>query len=245
MARKRAEKGDSNSDPDVASADQAALAMPAGMASGSLLGRTAAARAIGVSKTTFRRRYEGSLLPAEVGPDGVHRFREEQIRELVIQRGSKSAAPDAYDGAMASAVFCLLDDGVHPVDIVKRLSLDPRAVEALHRQWASMRDTFLVTGDVARKIEELPWLAGPRPIRDGQQLLANLTWDDPASCERCSLETATLCAKCAKAMNGGEAGQRAEQARERKSERERQRRKGEWEREFLPRHLEERRAKKP
>ncbi|HEX9298275.1 MAG TPA: hypothetical protein VF881_20690, partial [Polyangiaceae bacterium] len=119
-----------------------------------------------------------------------------------------------------------------------------RAVEALHRQWASMRDTFIVTGDVARKIEELPWLAGPRPIRDGQQLLANLTWDDPASCERCSLETATLCAKCAKAMNVGEAEQRAEQARERKSEREHQRRKGEWEREFLPRHLEERRAKK-
>src|SRR6266481_6337355 len=89
MARKRAEKGDPNSVRNDASAAQTALAMPAGMAPGSLLGRTAAARAIGVSKTTFRRRYEGSLLPAEVGPDGVHRFREEQIRELVIQRGSK------------------------------------------------------------------------------------------------------------------------------------------------------------
>src|SRR5260370_15380332 len=128
MARKHAKKGDSNSERDNASAEQTALAMPAGMASGSLLGRTAAARAIGVSKTTFRRRYQGSLLPAEVGSDGVHRFREEQNRELVIQRGAKSTPPDAHDGALAPNRFCLPDPGVHPLDIVKRFGPHPRAL---------------------------------------------------------------------------------------------------------------------
>jgi hypothetical protein len=203
------------------------------------MGRTAAARTIGVSKTTFRRNIEGKLLTPEVGPDGVHWFREEQVRELVIQqRATKAAAPDAYNGEMAAAVFALLDEAIHPVDIVKRLHLDPRAVEALHRQWASMRDTFVVTGDIARQIEEVPWLGGSRPLRDGQQLLACLSYADPHDCEKCQEEVATLCAKCAKAMNAREAEQRAEEARAHSNERERQRRKGMWEREFLPRHLE-------
>jgi hypothetical protein len=203
---------------------------------GTLLGRTAAARAIGVSKTTVRR-FEGTLLKPEVGVDGVHRFREEELRELVIRRASKSGPPDAYDGEIAGAVFDLLDEGVHPVDVVKRLRLDPRAVDALRRQWASMRDTFIVTGDEARQIEQVPWLGGSRPIRDGRGLLECLGYVDPHDCERCEEELATLCARCAKAMNPREADERAHGARERKNEHERQRRKGMWEREFLPRHL--------
>ncbi len=214
-----------------------ALALP----DGNMLGRTEAARMMGLSKTTFRRNVEGSALKPEVGPDGVHRFREEHVRELVFQR-TPAAAPDAYDGAMASSVFALLDEGVHPVDIVKRLALDPRAVEALHRQWASMRDTFVVTGEVARQIEQVPWLGGSRPIRDGQRLLDSLTYADPQFCARCQDEVATLCAKCSKTMGAREAEQRANEARERGNEQERQRRKGQWEREYLPRHLERARA---
>src|SRR5260370_31844248 len=105
MARRRAKLPD----PKLVQAGEQpstqALAMPAG----NMVGRTAAARAFGVSKTTFRRSIEGTLLPAEVGPDGTHRFREEQVRELVIQRAAKAAAPDAYNGDIAAAVVALLD----------------------------------------------------------------------------------------------------------------------------------------
>ncbi len=166
MSRKRANLPDPKPEQAAEQPPIEALAVPAG----SMMGRTAAARTIGVSKTTFRRSIEGTLLPPEVGPDWVHRFREEQVRELVIQRGSKTAAPDAYNGNMAAAAFGLLDEGIHPVDIVKRLRLDPRAVEVLHRLWASMRDTFVVTGEVARKIEEVPWLR--RPSSDSRRTAA-------------------------------------------------------------------------
>jgi hypothetical protein len=213
--------------------------------SGKLLGRTEAARVMGVSKTTFRRRFEGTALKPEVGADGVHRFREERVRELVIQRNATPANPDAYDGAMAAEVFNLLDEGVHPVDIVKRLALDPRAIEAIHRQWASMRDTFVVTGNEAREIEAIPWLAGRRPIRDGRQLIESLSDANPQLCGKCQDEHAVLCAKCASSMSGSEAKHRGAEAREQENERERQRRKGQWEREFLPRLGEQREARKP
>jgi hypothetical protein len=240
MGRKRAQSANPDLERTGEVAPNAAVAVP----SGKLLGRTEAARVIGVSKTTFRRRFEGTVLKPEVGVDGVHRFREERVRELVIQR-SGTASPDAYDGAMAAEVFSLLDEGVHPVDVVKRLALDPRAVEAIHRQWASMRDTFIVTGNEAREIEALPWVAGSRPIRDGRQLVESLSDADPRLCAKCQDDHAAVCVKCASGMSGTEAKRRGVEAREQGNERERQRRKGQWEREFLPRLVEQRETAKP
>jgi hypothetical protein len=241
MSKKRAQSPNPGAERSGEVAADAPLALP----TGKLLGRTEAARAIGVSKTTFRRRFEGTVLKPEVGTDGVHRFREERVRELVIQRSATTESPDAYDGTMAAEVFSLLDDGVHPVNVVKRLALDPRAVEAIHRQWASMRDTFVVTGSEAREIESLPWVAGRRPILDGRQLVESLSDADPRLCAKCQDEHAALCIKCASAMSGGEAKRRSAEAREQDNERERQRRKGQWEREFLPRLGEQRGTGKP
>src|SRR5260370_35668921 len=110
MTRKRPPLPNSNGDRPTGGTAVDDVAVPAGK----LLGRTETARMIGVSKTTFRRRLEGTALTPEVGPDGVHRFREEHVRELVIQRNS-GAAPDGYDGATAPEVFGLLDDALHPV----------------------------------------------------------------------------------------------------------------------------------
>jgi hypothetical protein len=201
--------------------------------SGKLLRRSEAARVLGVSTSTLRR-MEGTALLPELGADGVHRFREEHVRELVVHRNPAVAAPEAYDAEMAAEVFALLDEGVHPVEIVKRRRLDPRAMEAMHAKWASMRGAFVVTGETARQIEALPWLLGTRPIRDGRQLLSNLGVMDPQVCAKCEEEAAALCAKCAKAMNAKEAEDRAAEGRRRRDERERERRRAEWEREFLP-----------
>ncbi len=80
MSRKRGKLPDPNPELSGEQTPLDAMAVPAG----NMMRRTAAARAFGVSKTTFRRSIEGTMLPPEVGPDGVHRFREEQVRELVI-----------------------------------------------------------------------------------------------------------------------------------------------------------------
>src|SRR5260370_2065172 len=82
MSQKRTNQP--NSTPMSAGEDPPtdALAVPAG----NMLGRTEAARAIGVSKPPFRRRREGSLLPAAVGPHGVAPIREDHVREHILQR---------------------------------------------------------------------------------------------------------------------------------------------------------------
>jgi hypothetical protein len=218
---------------DTATHAEMPAAKPVAASPAKLLRRSEAARVLGVSTSTLRR-MEGTALRPELGPDGVHRFREEHVRELVVHRNTVSSGPEAYDAEMAAEVFALLDEGVHPVEIVKRHRLDPRAVEAMHAKWASMRGAFVVTGETARAIEALPWLLGTRPIRDGRQLLSNMGVIDPQVCAKCEEEAATLCARCAKAMNGHEAEQRAAEARRRRDERERERRRAEWEREFLP-----------
>lgn len=199
-------------------------------AAGNLLKRSQAARMLGVSTTTLRR-MEGTVLSPEVGPDGVHRFRESHIRELVMHRET-APAPERYDGVMAAHVFELLDQGVHPVDIVKRLALDPRSVQAIHEQWASMRAAFVVTGEIARKIESIPWILGMRPIRTGKDLWFNLQTVDPRVCARCKDAIATLCAQCVRAMKDVEVNERVAATRKRREELEGRQLAHLWERDF-------------
>ena len=135
---------------------------------GKLLKRSEAARLLGVSTATVRR-MEGATLTPVLGPDGVHRFHEEHVRELVIHRvRTIPESLDAYDAEEAAAAFDLFDQDVHPVDVVKRTKLHPRAVAAMHREWVSLRGGYVVAGDTARQIAALPWLLGSRPIAAGE-----------------------------------------------------------------------------
>lgn len=98
--------------------------------SGKLLKRSEAARLLGVS--TLRRR-EGDVLKPLVGADGVHLFDEAEVRAVCVTLRGRATlgalGPSAGD--TAADVFTLLDDGVHPVEIVKRLHLTPDVVNAL------------------------------------------------------------------------------------------------------------------
>jgi hypothetical protein len=88
-----------------------------------LMTRAQAAAMANVSVSTVRR-WEGTVLPTVVGEDGVHRFRQEHVREIVERRvQSTPAAPDAYDGSTAAAVYALFDEGQNPADVVKRTGL--------------------------------------------------------------------------------------------------------------------------
>lgn len=210
--RSRKSRGDATITPRPAEVVMGEASSP-----DNLLKRSETARRLGVSTTTLRR-MEGRVLTPEIGPDGVHRFRESHVRELVMQRET-APSPERYDGAMAAQVFELLDQGVHPVDVVKQLALDPRAVEAIHEQWASMRGAFVVTGEVARRIEAIPWIFGMRPMRTGKDLLFNLEAVDSRICERCHDAVATLCAQCVRVMKASETYERAVAMRIRRDER--------------------------
>ena len=197
-----------------------------------LMSRAEAAKAFEVSVTTFRRRFEGRLLAPIVGPDGVHYFRQNAVHELVVQRRG-AAAPETYDGETASTVFRLFDEGAHPVEVVQRLRIHPRAVSAMHKEWVSLRGGYVVTGEVARQIASQPWMWGAFPICDGERLLANLRASAPrGACADCGAAVAEVCPACASRMAVKEAERRTAEARGRKEELEHQKRFAEWERDF-------------
>ncbi len=123
-------------------------------AAGKLLKRSEAARLLGVSAATIRR-MEGTTLAPVLGPDGVHRFREEHVRELVIHRVRMvPESPDAYDAEEAATALDLFDQDVHPVDVVKRTKLHPRAVAAMHREWVSPRGVTVSLGFLVEVVGE-------------------------------------------------------------------------------------------
>jgi hypothetical protein len=174
----------------------------------------------------------GRLLTPIVSADGAHFFRQDAVQELVIQRRS-AASPDAYDAETAAAVFRLLEEGAHPVDVVLRLKIHPHAVSAMHKDWVSLRGGYVITADVARQIASLPWMWGSFPIEDGERLLANLRTSAPhGRCTKCADAVAELCPACSKRMVAADAEQRASDARRHREEQEEAKRTGEWERDF-------------
>ncbi len=121
---------------------------------GKLLKRSEAARMLGVSVSTLRRR-EGELLNPIVSERGVHYFEESEVRSVLVQRRSIRVTNGVDNGGMAADVFELLDREVHPVDIVKQLRLPPTTVRTLQAQWAEMRGGFVVSAEEARRLSEL------------------------------------------------------------------------------------------
>jgi hypothetical protein len=187
---------------------------------GTLLTRAQTAHVLNVSASTVRR-MEGTTLRPVVGPDGVHRFHEEHVREVVTKRvRSAPAAPEAYDGATAAAVFEMLDDGVPAADVVKRTKLHPAAVRAMQEEWVTLRGGFTVDAPTARAISALPWLTTGSLFRDGAELLAALRREGPRPCSECSDNRASLCAACAKSAKVHELARRAAQERAERMERE-------------------------
>lgn len=179
-------------------AETAATATPATK----LLRRAEAARLLGMSVSTLRRR-EGDVLHPIVGEDGVHLFDEAHVRSVsVTLRGREALGALERSGDTAAEVFTLLDEGVHPVDIVKRLRHSPDIVTALRGQWARMRGGFVVTADEAA---ELGRLARSGKLASATAAIAALHGrvtalqqmrQGSATCAMCGDRTASICEPC-------------------------------------------------
>jgi hypothetical protein len=167
-----------------------------------LLKRTEAARVLGVSVSTLRR-HEGTAVTPIVGANGVHLFEEAELRsvKITVRRREAFAALGTTSGDVAADVFELLDQKVHPVDIVKRLRLPPDAVATLLEQWAQLRGGFVVNADEAQECSRL--LRGA-PIASGRDATRRLRaridalgrLHDSPRCASCGEKAAIACEAC-------------------------------------------------
>lgn len=184
--------------------------------SGNLLGRAAAARLLGVSKTTLRR-MEGDLIEPVVGPKNERLFHQEQIQALVMTRRTSMHEAQSTDD-VAADVFTLFDEQIHPVDVIKRMRLAPKVVESLHHQWTRMRGMLVLSHQTTAAICEMlrEGESMPLPERDSELLELTKKWvyeSSPRTCAQCKNDSAEFCRACAKAW-GLRAG-RAELVRRR------------------------------
>ena len=126
----------------------------AGTKAGSMLGRTEAARTLGISVSTLRRVVENKIVSCVVDENGHHRFSAEDViraRAVVGARKRRSpgagvapASPD-IDGDLAATVAERLDGGASPIDVVKELRVSPNEVEPIVQWWRSHHDGIWVT----------------------------------------------------------------------------------------------------
>lgn len=174
------------------STDDQSMAVP----SARLLTRAEAARALGISKSSLRRR-EGNLVQPIKGPRGVHLFDETEIKAVLVRRRGVRADP-ALDGDVAAEVFDRFDRDVHPVDVVKELRVAPDRVEQLHAQWTRLRGGFVVSKQEREQIESMS-LSGEFPIDSTAILIENLRESLNHRCSHCDVRAASICLRCAQA----------------------------------------------
>jgi hypothetical protein len=168
------------------------------------------ARVLGRDERTIRRWERTRLAPAvTVGPDGVHRFDVQRVRELIeVRETSSPRRADAYDGETAARVFALFAEGVNPDDVVIRLKLNPVAVEAMHDKWLRLRGAFVVPQPITARID--PRLG----YRSTAEKLLKFV-EEPRSTQTCCEceaplpERSALCPECAGRMSLKEARRRA------------------------------------
>jgi hypothetical protein len=170
---------------------------------GKLIGRAQAARLLGVSKSTLRR-MEGDALTPVVGPKNVRLFHEEQIQSMVVTRRSEIGASTRVTGDIAATVFELFDDSMHPVDVVKRLRLEPDLIEGLHQRWRRLRGMLVLseesTATVHRMLGEGDESPPPKDEAELVSLVQRWVRDESCrQCEQCRSESAEFCRTCAKA----------------------------------------------
>ena len=177
-------------------------------ATNKLLKRSEAARLLGVSVSTLRRK-EGDLIQPVIDADGFHRFAESELRAVMVtvrhRQAVASMGPNAGD--VAAEVFTLLDEQLHPAEIVKRLRLPPDVVMALHEQWAHMHEAFLVTKEeaveIARHVGVWRATSGPQAVAQIKARVETLLrLNASPQCKRCGDRSACICEPCVLAHRG-------------------------------------------
>jgi len=161
-----------------------------------------------MSEPSFRRNVENKKVMAVM--DGqVHRFRESEIRRYAMEVRRERIIEGVLEpediGELTAIIFELLDEGVHPADVVKRLRKPAKVVEEIHAQWVRMRGIFVVNGAQAAELNALDWtgFGGPGdPAQSGETLVHRIRElhkaheYDARGCVRCKAARPAVCAAC-------------------------------------------------
>jgi hypothetical protein len=173
------------------------------MRPGKLVGRSQAARLLGVSKSTVRR-MEGQTLTPIVGPKNMHLFHEEQVQSLIVTRRSETGCPPRATGDIAADVFELFDENLHPVEVVKRLRIEPGLVETLHQHWCRLRGLLVLSTVGTTELHDILCVDefAPPTTSEAELIALAQKWvieESQHQCKRCRGESAAFCRPCAKA----------------------------------------------
>lgn len=150
-----------------------------------LIGRTEAARTLGVSTSTFIRHVEGKVLPAIANEKGWRLFRREEvlrIRSTValprVRRTKRDEAQPAttVDREVAVQVLEMLDAGKSIVEVARTLRLLPEELENLFQWWRTHHGALWLSGlDLAAIQEQLQSTGAKvatkawKPLREAQR----------------------------------------------------------------------------
>jgi len=162
-----------------------------------LLTRQEAARMLGVSETTLRRREGEGLRPTMRGR--THMYEETLVRQMTTTMRRRWSGPAPMDGGVAADVFGLLADGIAPRDVVIRLRVPPEIVGRLCSQWAELGDGFFVPGEDATTLG----LRGVEDVRAAVRRVAEVEAQAAASqtaCTRCNAPSTSICRDCFASM---------------------------------------------
>jgi hypothetical protein len=106
-------------------------------------------------------------------------------------------------------VFELLDEGLHPVDAVKRLRIQPELVETLHQHWCRLRGLVVLSTAATIELHDLLFDGtSPRPTTAAELLALAQSWvieESQHHCKQCRAEPAAFCRACAKAWGASAA----------------------------------------
>ena len=183
-----------------------------------LLNTAKAAALLGMSVSELKRRADRGDVACEVDARGWRWFSADALRRMRAAERTPSASyertrgpagedgaaapPPArlrrpYPGKLAQEVFKLLEEGVRAVDIVVRLGVHPKMVEAMREDWAQLKGGFFVNEQEREMIEGLPF-NGERPIADVARLVVLLgnALRSGGLCVCCHSRRARVCSTC-------------------------------------------------
>jgi hypothetical protein len=142
-----------------------------------LVGRAEAAGVLGVSIATLRR-LERTVLRPVVDANGMHRHSVRRLLDYKAERANPIAGADDCKGAQAAAAFEHFDRSLGPADVVKLLKVTPNLARELHGDWADLGGGFVVSGEIAARIDRLGPKDDGAPVTNGAELLRLLERPD-------------------------------------------------------------------
>jgi hypothetical protein len=179
-------KNKKNDKPNRLARTVPTLETPAG---GKLLTRTEAAKACGVSTSTWIRRIEGTLIEPVMNDQNHHLFVEQEVERISVQvkamregqESDRSAMPP-LERAVYLRVLELFDEKKGVLDVVRELALFPEEVEPIYAQWVKYRCGLFLEGQQLCNLRSYLSIRNGDRDRSGQyahsaEEFVRLIWD--------------------------------------------------------------------